>query len=186
MRFQAIHFRDFMALQLTPFSGITAFHDRMGDDLPLLVSSGRLVQGYDVSGPIPPDVAAAIDRDLDDQVWRSLFHAALREDVRFQRGLFQVPPVCLLTDDRLQSDFYSVDRVRALSAQADRPIGEGDFEYGLALVKTSASLVYTYRLALMHGLQTATDSTAHYSLFERSCRRELLSLGNHLLLRKGY
>jgi hypothetical protein len=185
-RFHAVHFRDFMALQLTPFSGMTAFHDRMGDSLPELVSSGRLVQGYDVSGPIPPDVAAAIDHDLDDQVWRSLFHAALRADVRFQRGLFQVPRVGHLTDDRLQVDSYSIERVRALSAQTDRPIREGDFEYGLALVKTSASLVYTYRIALMHGLQVATDSSAHYSLLERSCRRELLSVGNHLLLRKGY
>jgi hypothetical protein len=184
-RFERVHFRDFMALQFTRFSGMTAFRDRMGDGLPELLKSGRLVQGYDLSGPLPSDVAAAIDRDLDDEIWRALFHLALREDVRFQRGLFQVQPAGDLVDDRLQSAFYSVDRVRAFSDHADR-LAEADLEYGLALVKTSASLVYTYRLSLTHGLQAATDSAAHYSLFERSCRREVISVGNHLLLRKGY
>jgi len=186
VRFEKVHFRDFMALQLTPFAGMTAFRDRMGDGLPELVQSGRLVQGYDVSGPLPLEVAAAVDRDLEDEVWRSLFHVALQRDTRFQRGLFQAQQLVHLTDDRLQSAFYTVDLVRALTARANGNIAEPDLDYGLALVKTAASLVYTYRLALMHGLQAATDSAAHYSLFERSCRRELISVGNHLLLRKGY
>ena len=56
-----------MALQLTSMSGMTAFQDRMGMNFPDLVESGRLVQGYDVSGPLPPSVAAAIDRDLRDR-----------------------------------------------------------------------------------------------------------------------
>ena len=68
-RFITVHFRDFMALQLTPMSGMTAFQDRMGMSFPNLVESGRLVQGYDVSGPLPPTVAAAFDRDLHDPLW---------------------------------------------------------------------------------------------------------------------
>lgn len=186
VRFEKVHFRDFMALQLTPFTGMTAFRDRMGDGLPELVQSGRLVQGYDVSGPLPSEVAAAVNRDMEDEVWRSLFHIALRRDVRFQRGLFQPHQIAHLTDDRLRSVAYTVDHITALTAQSGGPVAEPDLDYGLALVKTAASLVYTYRLALMHGLQAATDSAAHYSLFERSCRREFISVGNHLLLRRGY
>jgi len=186
VRFEKVHFRDFMALQLTSFTGMTAFRDRMGDGLPELVQSGRVVQGYDVSGPLPSEVAAAIDRDLEDEVWRSLFHVALQRDTRFQRGLFQPQQHVYLMNDRLQSAFYTVDLVRALTVRAEGNIAEPDRDYGLALVKTAASLVYTYRLALMHGLQAATDSAAHYSLFERSCRREFISVGNHLLLRRGY
>ena len=67
-RFATVHFRDFMALQLTPMAGMTAFQDRMGMSFPDLIESGRLVQGYDVSGPLPPTVAAAIDRDLHDRL----------------------------------------------------------------------------------------------------------------------
>ncbi|HMI38819.1 MAG TPA: hypothetical protein VK500_02850, partial [Nitrospiraceae bacterium] len=86
-RFATVHFRDFMALQLTPMSGMTAFQDRMGMSFPDLIKSGRLVQGYDVSGPLPPTVALAIDRDLYDPLWRARFHTALRRDRRLQRGL---------------------------------------------------------------------------------------------------
>src|ERR1700704_2174746 len=88
-RFATIHFRDFMALQLTPMSGMTAFQDRMGMNFPSLIKSGLLVQGYDVSGPLHPTVAATIDRDLRDPLWRARFHTALRRDRRLQRGLFE-------------------------------------------------------------------------------------------------
>ena len=88
-RFATVHFRDFMALQLTPMTGMTAFQDRMGMNFPDLIESGRLVQGYDVSGPLPPMVAAAIDRDLHDPAWRAYFHAEFRRDRRLQRGLFE-------------------------------------------------------------------------------------------------
>jgi len=82
-RFATVHFRDFMALQLTPMSGMTAFQDRMGMSFPDLVDSGRLVQGYDVSGLLSPALAAAIDRDLRDPLWRARFHQALRRDRPF-------------------------------------------------------------------------------------------------------
>jgi len=187
-RFHTVHFRDFMALQLTPLCGMTAYRDRMGDDLPELVQSGRLVQGYNVSGALAPDVSPAIDRDLQDSLWRGLFHAGLRQDLRFQLGLFASRQEALLIAEKepLQTALYSVDGLRAVAGHSYEPPHGCAFEYGLALLKTSASLVYTYRLALMHNLQTVTDSAVHHSLFERSCRREGLCVDNHLLIRRGY
>ena len=199
-RFITVHFRDFMALQLTSMSGVTAFQDRMGMNFPDLVESGRLVQGYDVSGPLPPSVAAAIDRDLRDPLWRACFHTALRCDRRLQRGLFEpshslriadslVPgPAALLRlmDDSFRQYPFDLDRVRILS-KSRLTLEEGYlFEYGLALVKTSASLVYTQILALPHQLQPVTDSPAHFSLYAQSCARENWPRTNHLLLRTGY
>jgi hypothetical protein len=199
-RFAAVHFRDFMALQLTPMSGMTAFQDRMGMSFPDLIESGRLVQGYDVSGPLPHTVAAAIDRDLHDPLWRARFHAALRQDRRLQRGLFEpshslrigdslVPgPAAFLRlmDDSFRQQAYDLGRVRTLS-KSSATLEEGyHFEYGLALVKTSASLVYTQTLALAHQLQPVTDSPAHFALYEQSCVRENWPRTNHLLIRVGY
>ena len=189
-----------MALQLTSMSGMTAFQDRMGMNFPDLVESGRLVQGYDVSGPLPPSVAAAIDRDLRDPLWRACFHTALRCDRRLQRGLFEpshslriadslVPgPAALLRlmDDSFRQYPFELDRVRILS-KSRLTLEEGYlFEYGLALVKTSASLVYTQILALPHQLQPVTDSPAHFSLYAQSCARENWPRTNHLILRAGY
>jgi hypothetical protein len=199
-RFATVHFRDFMALQLTPMSGMTAFQDRMGMNFPGLIKSGRLVQGYDVSGPLPPAVAIAIDRDLHDPLWRARFHTALRRDRRFQRGLFEpshslrigdslVPsPAALLRlmDGSFGQHAYDLCRVRALS-KSSVTLEEGyHFEYGLALVKTSASLVYTRTLALAHQLQPVTDSPSHFSLYAQSCVRENWLRTNHLLIRVGY
>jgi hypothetical protein len=199
-RFATIHFRDFMALQLTPMSGMTAFQDRMGMSFPDLIKSGRLVQGYDVNGPLPPTVTAVIDRDLRDPLWRARFHTALRRDRRFQRGLFEpshslrigdslVPgPAALLhlMDDSFRHQAYDLGRVRVLS-KSSATLEEGyHFEYGLALVKTSASLVYTQTLAQTHQLQPVTDSPAHFALYAQSCVRENSLRTNHLLIRKGY
>ena len=199
-RFATVHFRDFMALQLTPMSGMTAFQDRMGMSFPDLIDSGRLVQGYDVSGPLPPTVAATIDRDIHDPIWRARFHTALCRDRRFQRGLFEpshslrigdslVPgPAALLhlMDDSFRRHAYDLDLVRGLSNRS-LTLEEGyQFEYGLALVKTSASLVYTQTLALAHQLQPVTDSLSHFGLYAQSCIREHWPRTNHLLIRTGY
>ena len=199
-RFSTVHFRDFMALQLTPMSGITAFQDRMGMDFPDLIASGRLVQGYNVSGPLSPALAAVIDRDLRDPLWRARFHHALRRDRRLQRGLFEpshglrigdslVPgPAALLRlmDDSFRQQAYDLARVGRL-CRKDLTLEEGyDFEYGLALVKTSASLVYTQTLASAHRLQPVTDSPAHFALYTQSCGRESWPNTNHLLVRTGY
>ena len=40
-RYDAIHFRDYMAIQLTPLSGTMAYPDRMGDTYPHLLEEGR-------------------------------------------------------------------------------------------------------------------------------------------------
>ena len=199
-RFATVHFRDFMAMQLTPMSGVTAFQDRMGMSFPELIESGRLVQGYDVSGPLSSLVAEAIDRDLRDPVWRAQFHAALCRDRRLQRGLFEpshavrigeslVPgPAALLhlMDDSFREEPFDLTRVRTFSKR-NVTLEEGYlFEYGLALVKTSASLVYTQMLALAHQLQPVTDSPAHFTLYTQSCARENWVRTNHLLTRVGY
>lgn len=199
-RFATVHFRDFMALQLTPMSGMTAFQDRMGMSFPDLIKSGRLRQGYDVSGPLSPTVAAAVDRDLCDPLWRSCFHRAFRQDRRLQRGLFEpshslrigdslVPgPAALLhmMNDSFRQEDYDLATVRGL-CRSTVTIEEGyRVEYGLALVKTSASLVYTQTLALAHQLQPVTDSPAHFALYAQSCLREKRPKTNHLLIRAGY
>jgi len=199
-RFATVHFRDFMALQLTPMSGMTAFQDRMGMSFPDLIESGRLIQGHDVSGPLPPTVAAAVDHDLRDPLWRKRFHTALCQDRRLQRGLFEpshslrignslVPgPAALLRlmDDPFRQHVYDLGQVRALSKR-NLTLEEGyHYEYGLALVKTSASLVYTHTLALAHQLQPVTDSPAHFVLYTQSSARENWPKTNHLLVRVGY
>ena len=189
-----------MALQLTPMSGMTAFQDRMGMSFPDLVDSGRLVKGYDVSGPLSPAMATAIDRDLRDPLWRACFHHALRRDRRLQRGLFEpshslrigdslVPgPAALLRlmDDSFRQQAYALDQVRALSKRS-LTLEEGYYyEYGLALVKTAASLVYTQTLALTNQLEPVTDSPAHFALYAQSCIRESWPKTNLLLIRAGY
>ncbi|MGH8647498.1 MAG: hypothetical protein ACREX4_24785, partial [Gammaproteobacteria bacterium] len=88
--YSSLHFRDYMALQVTAMSGTTAYMDRMGNAHPELVASGRIVQGYSVSGPLDGDATTAVSRDLADETWRSEFHASLASDRRFQRGLFNL------------------------------------------------------------------------------------------------
>ena len=188
LRFSTVHFRDFMALQLTPMVGMTAYPDRLGDSFPELLAAKRIVQGHNISGPLPVDIVSAIDRDLADATWRNLFEGALRTDHRFQRGLFEAHRRFDVSDTQWETLPYDVTRVKTLytSTDSDAKEAEKEAEYGLALVKTAAALVYTYRLALEHGLQVATDSAAHFQLLEHACIREHVLPGNHLILRKGY
>jgi hypothetical protein len=89
-------------------------------------------------------------------------------------------------DDSLRQHTYDLSQVRVLSKR-NLTLEEGyHFEYGLALVKTSASLVYTQTLALAHQLQPVTDSSAHFTLYAQSCIRDSWPRANHLLLRVGY
>ncbi|MFM8552850.1 MAG: hypothetical protein ACKOCD_11185 [Nitrospiraceae bacterium] len=198
--YASVHFRDYMALQLTRFSGTTAYADRMGGYHEALLREGRIVQGYPVSGPLDADAIAAVDRDLADHTWRTLFHRALREDRRFQRGLFElthgmrigsklVPgPAALLQlieEERAKRPwtFSAIQRLSSSPASLE----EGyDYEYGLALLKTSASLVYTIRLSLQHSLEAATDSEPHFHLLARTCERDGMTLPNRWLPREGY
>lgn len=196
-QFTAVHFRDYMALQLTRFSGTTAYHDRMGTGHPDLVASGRIVQGHPVSGPLPPDVEAAVNRDLADDQWRAQVHEALIQDKRVQRGLFDlahamtiggtVIPGAAFLRELLRDDYrrcpFTVETVRALSATAHTLPVAYTYEYGLALVKTSASLVYTARLATRLACTAATDSPAHARLFAHSLAREGWQVPHILLAR---
>lgn len=194
-RYEQVHFRDYMAIQLSPLCGTTAFPERMGDSFPDLLTSKRLVQGYNISGPLNPDACAAVDRDLSDSTWRALFHRALVENRRFQRGLFDgaditghgkdgiVEPALTvrLKDVSFETAPFTVAGIRELSRR--RPIGnEADlFDYGLALLKTSASLVYTIQLAIAEQLAVATDSRAHFTLLTRLVERTGATVENQLV-----
>jgi hypothetical protein len=198
--YASIHFRDYMALQLTAWTGTTAYKDRMGDYYPDVVNSGRLVQGYPVSGPLDVPMAAAVDRDLSDAYWRTLFHGALREDRRFQRGLFDLSHGMLLGGTMVpgpaawlrlieNSRMHQPCSVETLRNLSTKQIGQDqgyEYEYALALVKTSASLAYTIRLAIRHDLEAVTDSEPHYRLLERTRIRDHINLCNGVVPREGY
>lgn len=199
-KFHAIHFRDFMALQLTPLTGMTAFPDRMGDYYPEELEAGNIVQGYRVSGPLDQGMMAGVNHDLADESWRSIFHEALVSDVRFQRGLFDGPVMSAgnetqafdsslfldSTKSDLPSRSYTVESLQTLSRS--RPTGGDEiaFDYGMALVTTSASLHYTIRLCVRQNLVAATDSLSHSRLLSRSCRPDMVPLTNYCLPREGY
>ena len=196
----AVHFRDYMALQLTAMAGLTAYADRMGDQHPDLVRLGRIVQGHRVSGPLDDEMTKAVERDLADAAWRALFHAALTDDRRFQRGLFELahgmimaglrvpgPQAFLeLTRAHRKSDPYTIESVRTMSRTVPDLEAAYRYEYGFALVTTSASLHHTVRLAGRLKLAAVTDSRPHFQLLDRIRAREDLLLENTLLLREGY
>ncbi|MBS0170756.1 MAG: hypothetical protein JSR62_10420 [Nitrospira sp.] len=195
--YSSVHFRDFMALRLTPLMGTTAYQDRMGDDHLALVTSGRIVQGYQVSGPLDKIATAEIDRDLADPEWRALFHSGLREDRRFQRGLFDLTHTMqiggalvpgpaallrLLEPERATSD-CRVALVQELAKPGLTLENAYRFEYGLALLKTAAAQTYTIRLAREHSLWPVTDSHTHHLLLSRRVTREGLDLPHEYLPR---
>lgn len=198
--YRTIHFREYMALQLTGMTGTTACQDHMGDRHQGRLHAGRIVQGHPVSGPLDDEMTASIDRDLADPVWRDRFHAALGEDRRFQRGLFDlshsfrigqatVPgPAALLRllERERGRQPVTVERVRGMSHHA-AALEEGyHYEYGFALITTAAALRQTIRLCHRHGLEAVTDSEPHFHLLSRTCARESLALANHWLPRTGY
>jgi hypothetical protein len=198
--YRAVHFRDYMALQLTPMSGTTAYQDRMGQYHPELVATGQIVQGYSVSGPLDADAVSAVDRDLADKTWRAAFHDGLANNRRFQRGLFDlshsvavggstVPgPAALLRllEEKRMTQACSVKQVQALSSRQLTSDEGYVYEYALALVKTSAALAYTIRLCRQHELEAVTDSEVHFTLLKQTCARERISLENRQIVREGY
>ncbi len=198
--YDIVHFRDFMALQLTPFMGTTAFPDRMGDYYPELLDAGRIFQGHNVSGTLHPDMIAAVDRDLADPAWRSIFHDALSDDYHFQRTLFdeselrkggngdsvEIPLLPRFRTPDWQTTPFSVELVKTLSRQSRPHQHDAGFEYGWALVKTSAALAYTIQLCRqLHGT-AVTDSASHHRLLAQSCYRERIKLSNSCVKREGY
>lgn len=198
--FEQVHFRDFMALQLTPMVGTTAFPDRMGDAYPEYLEAGRIVQGHNLSGSMSPEVMASVDQDLQDPIWRKRFHEFLVSDYRFQRGLFddsqlqkvkncnqRETPVLLAFKKTDWIDTpYRVETVQALSRKPLAAQDSSQFEYGFALIKTSASLVYTIQLCQQRNLVAVTDSGSHHRLLARTCTRKRIDLANYLVKREGY
>ena len=193
--FEQVHFRDFMALQLTPFVGTTAFPDRMGDSYPEFLEAGRIVQGLNVSGLMSAELIASVDQDLQDPLWRKSFHEFLVSDYRFQLGLFdksQIPQVG--TSNKGETPFllafrpsdwidkpYRVETVQTLSRKTLSTEESHQFEYGFALIKTSASLIYTIQLCQQRNLVAVTDSVSHHRLLVRTCMREQNDLANYFI-----
>jgi len=198
--YRTVHFRDYMALQLTPMSGTTAYQDRMGQYHPEMIEAGRIIQGYSVSGSLDADMILAVDQDLSDKTWRDIFHDGLKNNRRFQRGLFDlshsvvigssaVPgPAALLhlLGETRMTQACSVKQVQAMSSRRLASDEGYEYEYALALVKTSAALAYTIRLCRQHGLEAVTDSEVHFQLLERTCARNGNSLQNNRIVREGY
>jgi hypothetical protein len=197
---QIVHFRDFMALQLTPMMGTTAFPDRMGDYYPEDLQAGRIVQGYNLSGAMAPDMVLAVNRDLADRRWRTQFQASMLNDARFQRGLFGDPQAGTsgsiettpkpewhqFRDETWTAKSFDVKLVQTLSRQRLQGAEAAQFEYGWALIKTSASLVYTIQLCHQQNLVAVTDSTAHHHLLTRTCVRDGITLENICVKREKY
>jgi len=189
-----------MALQLTPMMGTTAFPDRMGDYHPEALHAGRIVQGYNLSGAMGPDTVLAVDRDLADMPWRTHFQESMLKDTRFQRGLFgdpntertgsiETPPKPewhQFRDKDWTAGPFDVKAVQALSRQRLNGEEAARFEYGWALVKTSASLVYTIQLCRQRSLVAVTDSSTHHHLLTQTCARDRITLENHCIKREGY
>ena len=189
-----------MALQLTPFVGTTAFSDRMGDFYPELLGAGRIVQGHNVSGSMSAEVMALVDRDLRDPVWRQAFHEAINCDYRFQRGLFEVsnlrhsrnsdvpdPSLCLHFSQSTWMNYpYQVETVQVLSRTSHLREDSSPFEYGFALIKTAASLIYTIKLCQQLNLIAVTDSSRHHRLLTQTCKRDDVDLTNTCVRREGY
>jgi len=198
--YRTVHFRDFMALQLTPMMGTTAFPDRMGDYHPELLKAGRVVQGHNLSGAMTPETVAAVNLDLTDPQWRGLFQKSLLNDRRFQRGLFADPqdpsgkPAGTPNDPEwLQfsgiewaNKYFDVETVQMLSRRRQQEEEGAHFEYGWALIKTAVSLNYTIQLCHQLNLVAATDSVSHHHLLEQTCKREQLTLENTCMTREGY
>jgi hypothetical protein len=198
--YSRIHFRDYMALQLTPFMGTTGFPVRMGDYYSDLLANGRIVQGHDVSGRLSPEIATAVNRDVTDPHWRSLFHESLRHDRSFQRGLVAfsqdsqgrstvAADSALLLALKLPEREFAEYTVETLQVMSRRPLPEQenlDFEYGFGLIKTSAALIYSIRLCQQLGLVAVTDLASHHRLLTRTCLRDFVDLTNSCVKREGY
>lgn len=198
--YQIVYFRDFMALQLTPMMGTTAFPDRMGDYHHEHLKSGRILQGFDVSGSLNPETVSAVNRDLADSQWRHLFQESLLNDRRFQRGLFADPKEGITKHSQapLKPEWlkfrekewgntsFDVETIQALSRRRLHGEDATRFEYGWAMIKTSASLIYTIQLCHQLNLVAVTDSSAHYHLLARISDRDRVALENIHVKREGY
>ncbi len=189
-----------MALQLSSMVGTLAFPDRMGDDYPELLEAGRIVQGHSVSGVMSTDMVTKVNQDLKDQQWRSSFHEALTSNQQFQRGLVtfaqdhegrstrpaDLNALLQLQQAEWEHECFEIETVKTLSEKRLSQEASYCYEYGFALIKTSASLVYTIQLCQQLNVVAATDSSAHHQLLSRTCQRDSIALHNHCIPREGY
>ena len=189
-----------MALRLSPMMGTIAYQDRMGDEFPSLLETGRIAQGYHVSGSMPQEVTTAVNRDLADTRWRSLFHNAVKGDRQFQRGIVafaqdiegrSTGPIDSHELRELQKPerevtSYTVEWVKGLSGKRLSQEEGFHYDYGLALIKTSVSLIHTIQLCHELKAVAVTDSATHYELLARACQRDNIGLTNHCVKREGY
>jgi hypothetical protein len=81
---------------------------------------------------------------------------------------------------------YSVSEIGRLSRQPLTGVAGDAFDYGMALLKTSAALVYTVHLATAHDVAVATDSRAHFALLTHTAQRDGIALDNCVIERIGY
>jgi hypothetical protein len=185
-RYAVVHFRQYMALQLTPMSGTTAFPDRISDHYPDLYGQGRIVQDHNVSGPISDELGRRLDGDLADRDWREIFHSALRDEPRFRRGFTErgedAAQLALWLDERWATCPMSLAEIRHMSCLRLDPEGALAFEYGMMLIKTAAALWYTIQICQRQTLEAATDSPAHDRLLKRILTRDGLQLPTYLWL----
>lgn len=187
-RYEFVHFRDYMALQLTPTSGTTAFPDRMSDMHPDLYEQGRVIQGHNVNGPLSQETDRRVDRDLNDRTWREIFHWALRDDPRFQRGFTEHGQdgrvLQSLLGERWIEWPITLSEIRQMSCLRLTPERATSLAYGLMMVTTSASLWYTIQLCQRHALEASTDSAPHDRLLRRMLARDRIELPMFLLRRE--
>jgi hypothetical protein len=147
-----------------------------------------------------PETVSAVNRDLADHQWRGLFQESLLNDHRFQRGLFADPQDSKTESPEAQHDPewlqfqgmewadtpFQVETVQTLSRHRLQGKEAACFEYGWALIKTAASLIYTIQLCHRLNLVAATDSASHHRLLARTCKRDQIDLENLCVKRKGY
>jgi hypothetical protein len=81
---------------------------------------------------------------------------------------------------------FQVETVQALSQHRLKGEEIAHFEYGWALIKTAASLIYTIQLCHQLNVSAVTDSSSHYHLLAHTCEREQISLIHTCVKREGY
>ena len=183
-RYPRVHFRDYMALQLTPMCGTMAYPDRISDHYSDLYAHGHIMQGHNVSGLLSAEMGERLDRDFGDCDWREIFHSALRSEPRFRRGFAERGEDTVQfgswLDERWATYPMSLAEVCRMSCRKLDPERALAFEYGLMLVNTSAALWYTIQLCQRLALEAATDSPAHDRLMKRILTRDRLPLSIYL------
>jgi len=159
-----------------------AHPDRMGDTHADLLERGRIIQGHNVSGPLSPEMDRRIDRDLKDHEWREIFHFAVRNDIRFQRGLAEpgaaFDPWMPERWTHWRATLADIRQMSCLKLDPERAVS---LEYGLMLVKTSVSLWHTIQLCQRHGMDAITDSVRHDQLLQHIIKRDRMPLPTYLL-----